>query len=168
MISEELARIFPNLAADGGKKTSEKDPAYNCVGWAIIRDTQWCWQPGGGTSIYWPDGVLDDDSFECYVQLFERFGYVKCKGYQFELLYEKVVLYAKPDGLFYHAAYQLPTGAWTSKLGPEEDIQHNSPAGLEGSNYGEVKQVLKRRCTFFGVLLRIYSRAFRFWEWLRN
>jgi hypothetical protein len=147
MISAELAALYPNLAGDGGKKTSEKDPGYNCIAWAAKRDTKWWWQPGGGTGIFWPNGVIDDSTFECFVQLFESLGYVKCDGHELEPFYEKVAIYAYPDGEFSHVAGQLPSGFWTSKLGPDEDIQHNSPHGLEGQNYGEVKQVLKRaRC----------------------
>jgi hypothetical protein len=35
--------------------------------------------------------------------------------------------------------------AWTSKLGQYEDIEHNYLEGLEGSIYGEVSCVMKRR-----------------------
>jgi len=55
----------------------------------------------------------------------------------------KVALYG--DGPFYtHAARQLPTGQWTSKLGREVDIEHDSPEGIAGGGYGEVLQVMKR------------------------
>lgn len=158
MISAELAAMHPNLIADGGKKTSEKDPGYNCIAWAAKRDKKWWWQPGGGTGIFWPKGVLDDFTFECFVQLFENFGYVKCNGYGLEILYERVAIYAHADGEFSHVANQLPSGAWTSKLGPDEDVQHDSPHGLEGQSYGTVKQVLKRRCNLFGVLVRTFFK----------
>jgi len=146
MIPAHLAAKFPNLAGDGGIKTSEKDPAYNCIAWAAKSDMQWWWQPGGGTGIFWPKDVLDDFSFGCFVQLFEKMGYVDCaNNSELEEGYEKVAIYADNYGEFLHVAKQLPSGAWTSKLGPDEDIQHNSPHGLEGRiAYGSVKQILKK------------------------
>ncbi|MCI0637958.1 MAG: hypothetical protein L0Y72_23715 [Gemmataceae bacterium] len=36
-----------------------------------------------------------------------------------------------------HAARQLPTGRWSSKLGPSEDIEHDLHA-LEGEIYGTI------------------------------
>jgi hypothetical protein len=44
-----------------------------------------------------------------------------------------------------HAARQLPSGAWTSKLGDWEDIEHNALSGLESSFYGRVSIILKRQ-----------------------
>lgn len=48
-----------------------------------------------------------------------------------------------------HAARQLPSGAWTSKLGEWEDIEHDTLEALEGSEgrgeaYGRVALILKR------------------------
>src|ERR1017187_845945 len=91
MISPELAALYPNLVADGGNKTSEKDPNYNCIAWAAKEDKQWWWQPGGGTGIFWPKDVLDDFTFGCFVQLFEKLGYSKCQDYQLDAFHEKVV-----------------------------------------------------------------------------
>ena len=77
---------------------------------------------------YWPPGIPDDCSFESFIILFEALGYEKddrAGNSGFEVLYEKVALYADDEG-FNHVASQLSSGAWTSKLGPEEDIMHNS------------------------------------------
>lgn len=35
-----------------------------------------------------------------------------------------------------HAARQLPTGKWTSKLGRSEDIEHTTPEAVSGTTYG--------------------------------
>jgi len=43
-----------------------------------------------------------------------------------------------------HAARQLENGRWTSKLGRAVDIEHELDA-LEGTDYGKVTQILKRR-----------------------
>lgn len=57
--------------------------------------------------------------------------------------YEKVALYVDHDGKPTHAARQLPTGRWTSKLGKIEDIEHELE-GIAGSVYGSVAKILKR------------------------
>ena len=160
MISPGLLKRYPKLLADGAQETSPIDPVYNCIAWSARRDKSIWWQPGGGTGQYWPPGVLDDFSFESFVQLFETLGYKRCVGSQLEICYEKVALY--DDGLgFTHVSSQLPSGAWTSKLGQDEDIQHNSLEALEGNvadEYGKVRQILKKRCGFFGVLLRVFFK----------
>jgi hypothetical protein len=46
--------------------------------------------------------------------------------------------------VYTHAARQLPSGKWTSKLGKGEDIEHDSPYDVGGGVYGEVMQVMKR------------------------
>ncbi|MEK0192863.1 DUF7689 domain-containing protein [Microcoleus anatoxicus] len=56
----------------------------------------------------------------------------------------KIAIYVL-DGKPQHASRQLPNGKWTSKLGQYEDIEHNYLEGLEGSIYGEVSCVMKRR-----------------------
>jgi hypothetical protein len=43
-----------------------------------------------------------------------------------------------------HAARQLPTGKWTSKLGKGEDIEHDTPEDVAGGVYGDVMQIMKR------------------------
>jgi hypothetical protein len=57
---------------------------------------------------------------------------------------DKVALYMTSDGEISHAARQLPSGRWTSKLGAYEDIEHNTLAAIEGDAYGMVAQILKR------------------------
>jgi hypothetical protein len=44
-----------------------------------------------------------------------------------------------------HAARQLPTGKWTSKLGKAEDIEHDSPDDVAGGIYGEVVLFMRRQ-----------------------
>ena len=40
--------------------------------------------------------------------------------------------------------FGLSTGRWTSKLGGLEDFEHDSPSELEGVEYGQVVQYLRR------------------------
>ena len=62
---------------------------------------------------------------------------------------QKIALYVDEDGTPTHAARQLPSGEWTSKLGRAEDIRHKTLEALEGSagqppGYGRAKLILKR------------------------
>ncbi|MCI0364369.1 MAG: hypothetical protein L0219_10830 [Phycisphaerales bacterium] len=80
--------------------------------------------------MHWPGQFSDDpDDFgiNVLVELFKAHDYQDC-GMNIELEpgLEKVALFA--DSFYYtHAARQLPTGPWTSKLGKAEDIEHDSP-----------------------------------------
>ncbi len=58
--------------------------------------------------------------------------------------FEKVALFVDAAGMPTHAARQVNSGAWTSKLGNSEDIEHELRA-LEGDIYGTVRLILKRR-----------------------
>ena len=46
-----------------------------------------------------------------------------------------------------HAARQLPTGKWTSKLGKGKDIEHDTPEDVAGGLYGELQEIMKRPLT---------------------
>ena len=43
-----------------------------------------------------------------------------------------------------HAARQLSSGFWTSKLGEAYDIQHGTPQSIEGGIYGCVYCYMKK------------------------
>jgi hypothetical protein len=43
-----------------------------------------------------------------------------------------------------HAARQLDSKMWTSKMGDDEDIMHELH-GLTGGDYGDVRQFMKRQ-----------------------
>lgn len=58
--------------------------------------------------------------------------------------FQKVAFFVGANGVPTHAARQLPSGLWTSKLGEWEDIEHTLHA-LEGDIYGTVALLLKRR-----------------------
>jgi hypothetical protein len=70
-------------------------------------------------------------------------GYVVGSDESLEPGFEKVALFADAAGKPTHAARQLPSGAWTSKLGIAVDIEHELHA-LEGEFYGEVVLILRR------------------------
>ena len=48
-------------------------------------------------------------------------------------------------GEYMHAALQLESGKWTSKMGPDEDIEHDAPENLAGPCFGQVTAFMKRK-----------------------
>ena len=79
-----------------------------------------------------------------YIAAFHTLGYVPCADGSLEEGFEKVAIYQSLSGYVVHMARQLPTGRWTSKIGSLEDIEHASPAELEGREYGTVVQYMRR------------------------
>jgi hypothetical protein len=78
-----------------------------------------------------------------FISAFSRMGYEPCEKVSVESGLEKVAIYRGSDGRPTHMARQLESGAWTSKLGKLEDIEHTLE-GLEGSDYGSVAVFMKR------------------------
>jgi hypothetical protein len=62
------------------------------------------------------------------------------------LVLKKVAVYGI-GGFYTHATRQLETGKWTSKLGNEEDIEHDLPELVGGGVYGEIALFMKRKLT---------------------
>ncbi len=170
MQPDHLERKFPKLKADGGKKVSEPAIPYNCLSWSAKRTREYRFEPKPQEAWErWPDGLPDDYSLESFIMLFENLGYKRCHDLDasFDLFYKKVAIYAafgiygEPRWEFTHVADQLHSGAWTSKLGYGEDIQHNTPHSLEGNSedeYGKIYQILKRRCWPWELLARAYFK----------
>ena len=130
---------FPRLTAENHRTTSSADVDYNCIAWSVS-DTQRWYQPGR----YWPIPTPPDDyGIGALEQMFLALGYVDCGLHEgLEAGAEKVALYGSMH-FYTHAARQLPTGKWTSKLGAAEDIEHATPQDVAGGVYGEVVQIMK-------------------------
>ena len=133
-----LDNSFPNLSSGQFEVTSEFSLEYNCIAWAAGDNSRWWWPAGGD---YWP---IDDAStaVDSFVRAFATLGYEPADDDSLEAGYEKVALYAKAAHVT-HAARQLASGRWTSKLGSDVDIEHEL-RGIEGDAYGAVVQLLKR------------------------
>lgn len=160
MLSSDLEQSYPKLADDGGIEKSPKDSAYNCVAWAAALDKKRWWQPDTfEPGMYWPNGVRNDGSIDCFIELFEKLKYKKTATTDvgFSVFYEKVAIYENIFG-FTHVAKENNSGVWWSKLGEDQDIYHNSPQGLEGTKYGSPNHILKRRCDAFGILSRCFFK----------
>lgn len=147
-MSEQIAEEsdYPNLAATGYKKTSERSHRYNCVSWAAEDTEQWWEAQLKEPGVYWPKGVKEGIRVGNYVQLFQFLGYVPCgnENTRLESGFEKVAIYGD-GGVFQHVARQLSDGEWTSKLGPDEDIKHKSLEAFNGAGWGKVVKVMKRK-----------------------
>jgi hypothetical protein len=130
---------FPRLTDINYRVTSPASPQYNCVAWSAGDILHW-WEP----HVYWPTPVAPgENGIGVLDQAFRSLGYIECDDDSLEAGFEKVALYGSV--LYWsHAARQLPTGKWTSKLGKMEDIEHNTPDDVTGGAYGEVVQLMKR------------------------
>ena len=131
---------FPNLTATNHRVTSPPSTDYNCIAWAAGDTKNW-WQPG----IYWPLPTHPlDESLAELQKLFETLSYEERSDADLEIGFEKIALYADAQG-YTHAARQLANGRWTSKLGNEEDIEHDSPEAVAGGIYGQMALFMKRQ-----------------------
>jgi hypothetical protein len=78
---------------------------------------------------------------------FQSLGYETCPDGTLEENTDKIAIYVDAYGTPTHVARQLSTGAWTSKLGRSQDIEHRTELVLEGAGqdcYGHVRLYMKR------------------------
>ncbi len=131
---------FPNLKKTNYKITSPPTRKYNCIAWTA-RDTDYWWWP---ISMYWPQNVKRELSLEAFINAYATMGYRVCDNGELEKGFEKIAIFIDNDNIPTHAARQKKNGVWTSKLGPQDDIEHDTLNALEGSEYGHVSMYLKR------------------------
>jgi hypothetical protein len=134
---------FPSLRASDYEITSSSSLLYNCFAWVARDITAW-WEPDPFNEYFWPSGAPREYSIHAFVEAFRTLGYHRCENPSLEPGFEKIALFAFPDGTPTHAARQLADGRWTSKLGSFEDIAHSGLASLEGPAYGSVVACLRR------------------------
>lgn len=134
-MAHRLIAIFPDLARDGYRETSPATWDYNCIAWAASRTDQW-WEPDPDLYWYWPPGVARQYTLQAYGDTDAALGYEPCNTGDFEIAFEKIVLFIDASGIPTHAARQLENGKWTSKLGGDVDIEHATPDALNGQYYG--------------------------------
>lgn len=143
MSERDIESIFPNLPLCGYSITSPATPEYNCIAWAAA-DTESWWEPDPYNLSFWPTGVPRAYTLEAYVKAYNTRGYVVCDNFNREDDFEKIAIYIDASGKPTHAARQLTSGRWTSKLGQLEDIEHHTLDGLTGNDYGIVAALMKR------------------------
>lgn len=139
-MSQLIETLFPSLRSEGYRETSPKTDDYNCIAWAAGNKDRW-WEPAIG--YYWPLPVPQLATVEVAVRAFKALGYVECENSELEDGFQKVAIYGE-QGDYTHAARQLDTGKWTSKLGKLEDIEHDTLEGLAGAEYGQVVVIMKK------------------------
>ena len=142
MVAPRLEDVFPKLHGQPYGIKSPKDDHYNCVAWAAGDDRNWWW-PDPNHEDFWPAGAARAETVAAFRDAFAALGYVACDDDQLEAGYEKIAVFALA-GAPKHAARQLPTGRWASKLGLMEGIEH-ALLDLPGLRYGSVALVMKRR-----------------------
>jgi hypothetical protein len=139
---------LPNLHAHNHTITSPAATRYNCIAWAAGSVSQWWWPIG---RYFWPPNVPREETLDAFIRAYGTLGFIECADDSAEPGIEKIALYAvrHSDGTLLptHAARQLLNGAWTSKLGPLEDIEHASPQDVSGPCYGEPVRFLRRPVT---------------------
>ena len=132
-------REFPNLVVGEFTVTSSETDVYNCIAYAA-GDTTRKWWPR--VRYFWPAKARFEESLPAFIEAFVFLGFEPCDAADLETGFEKVAIFCKDDAPT-HAAKQLPSGRWSSKLGDWEDIEHTLHA-VECPVYGEVKQILRR------------------------
>ncbi len=134
---------FPNMREGNYRKTSDPLAEENCIAHACGARGEW-WEPALGRS--WPLGPpYYNKKIESLLYLFERRRFVVCDSPEHEPECEKIAIYGS-GGAYTHVARQLSEdGTWTSKLGPEDDINHATLDVLVGPEYGDVVKIMKRR-----------------------
>jgi hypothetical protein len=135
------AGAFPRLRPGNHRITSPVSPEYNCIAWAAGDKESWWW-PDPDHVAYWPPGIPRVETVAAFVSVFQSLGYRVCEDAELEDGFEKVAIYALA-GRPTHAARQLVNGRRTSKLGRQEDIEHE-PGSLDGPVYGTTITVLHR------------------------
>jgi hypothetical protein len=142
---EQIAKAIPSLARHRYAITSPSTPDYNCIGWAAQDDCRWWWPlPEAGGGNFWPSSVPRECTLTRFQEAFALLGYELALGLAPEEGVEKVVIYVDATGVPTHAARQVETGRWASKLGRFVDIEHDSPEDV-GPLYGRVGLVMARR-----------------------
>lgn len=137
-----MYNFFPILKSSGYTVTSPATIEYNCIAWAAGDNEAWWW-PDPFDQYFWPSGIPRVVTIDAFVKAFEFLGYTVCPDANYEQGYEKVAIYAKQDGIPTHAARQINSEKWTSKIGGLEDIEHDINS-LSGPIYGDPIIYMKR------------------------
>lgn len=132
---------YPLLEQDGYEEKSPASNRCNCIAWAV-EDVKNVWWPH--PKARWPHSIPKQETIAAFVTMFRARGYVQCETGDLEQGFQKLALYALNQAPK-HAARQLPSGRWTSKIGRNIDIEHTTPRGLEGPFYGSVVVYFKKR-----------------------
>jgi hypothetical protein len=139
---------FPYLNSANHSIASKATRRYNCIAWAASEtETRRRWDPDPQGIYYWPQGATRKVTLEAVVQAYQTLGFRLCFSIALEEGVDKIAIYGKTQNNVIvptHAARQLPSGEWTSKLGDHEDIIHKALGDVNGF-YGEPVAYMERR-----------------------
>lgn len=138
---ETALQYLPNLTAENYRITSPPSWEYNCIAWALKVTNAWWWPVPGR---YWPPDVPREETVDAFLAAFATQSFVLCSTPELEAGWDKIALYSL-GSVPTHAARQLPDGWWTSKLGPNIDIEHASVHVVAGGVYGNPVVFLSRK-----------------------
>lgn len=139
---------LPYLTQNNCTVRSLQSYCYNCIAWAAGDNTRWWWPVPRRGINYWPKGIQREETLDAFIAAFETLGYASCADGSLQDGVEKVALFAKKVGTAVvptHAALQLESGGWTSKIGSFEDVHHATADAVRGPVYGEIVQFLSRQ-----------------------
>lgn len=145
-MNQIIENHFPKLKTTRYRITSPETPYYNCIAWAFEDDHKWWW-PDPMFQYYWPADIPREETIDAFVSAFEKIEYVTCDSSDFEKGFQKIAIYVDNYNKPTHAARQLQTGEWTSKLGGLHDIEHKYDAlsGNTKSEYGNIAIIMKKK-----------------------
>ena len=135
-----LAKAFPRLSSEGFEIIDGPSDRYNCIAYAAGDTGAW-WDHI--EEHYWPTSATRSNSIESLKEVFFGLGFEQCVDNTLEAGYEKVALY-EAQGVWMHAASQMPSGRWRSKMGQGPVIEHLSPESLSGGMYGSPTIYMRR------------------------
>lgn len=141
-MNDKIRHFFPRLKNTNFNISSPETVAYNCIAWAAGDTASWWW-PDRLNQYYWPAETPRNESIDSFIILFENLGYQVCESAEYEAGFEKIAIFTRSFNEVTHAARQLDSGDWTSKLGRSFDIQHTLD-GLTSTEYGSVSIVMRR------------------------
>jgi hypothetical protein len=143
---DEIEDQIPELATTSYEIKSDPTIRYNCFAWAA-RDSANYWDPLQiGKGYFWPLGPPAFPNLASYVAAYETQRFRECNSTSLEPGKEKIAIFVDRAGDPFHAARQLPSGRWTSKLGDKHDIEHGL-ADIDGARLiGRLAVVMERPC----------------------
>jgi TIR domain len=112
---------------------------YNSFSWAAGDETRW-WSPD--PEGYWP---IDGEALTMggFLRAFETLSYRVCPEGKVEDGYEKIAIHINELGQPTHAARQIKSGLWTSKLGSLQKVEYKD-VNVLNPLYGNVAVFMKR------------------------
>jgi len=138
----ERLHIFPNLIDDSFELTSEDTVEYNCAAWVV----GWKKKIIDSYSYWWPEDIKRTHTVDSYAEVYKKyFGFDFCNNGDYEIGFDKIVLFADDDNMFKHAALRINEKLWTSKMGDYEDIEHGNLKSVSDGDYGKPVIFMKRK-----------------------